>query len=220
MQSPRLTYFGSRGRAELVRLTCALAGVAYDEVSVGGWNPTNLPDAFLALRREGTLPFEQLPLWEEPGGFRLAQSDAIVRHLARSHGLYGHGARELARVDEAMEGVKDARAELSKVAAAPADARPALRTSLAEHAAPRWLGFFERLLARNDGAFGLVGHGPTVADLALYHWLEALRDNELLTAEATRWPRVVGLEARLMAIPRFNAYVTSSARHPPQPLPR
>lgn len=172
------------------------------------------------MRREGQLAFEQLPLWEEPGGLRLVQSDAIVRHLARAHSLYGHGAREMARVDEAMEGVKDVRAEFAKLAPAAADARAALRASLGDHTTPRWLGFFERLLARNEGGFGLVGHGPTVADVALYQWLEALRDNDFFPADASRWPLVVGLESRLMAIPRFNAYVTSAGRHPVQPMPR
>lgn len=220
MDLPRLTYFGSRGRAELTRLTCALAGISYEERSVGTWNPANLPDGFLALRREGVLAFEQLPMWEEPGGLRLVQSDAIVRHLARANGLYGHGAREMARVDEVMEGVKDVRAEFAKLAHAAPEARDALRTSLGDHTAPRWLGFFDRLLARNEGAFGFIGHGPTVADVALYQWLETLRDNDLFPADASRWSRVVGLESRLMAIPRFNAYVTGSGRHPVQRLPR
>lgn len=220
MELPRLTYFGSRGRAELTRLTCALAGISYEERSVGTWDPTNLPDGFLALRREGALAFEQLPMWEEPGGLRLVQSDAIVRHLARTAGLYGHGAREMARVDEVLEGVKDVRAEFAKLAPAPPEARPALRATLGDHTTPRWLGFFDRLLARNEGAFGFVGHGPTVADVALYQWIEALRDNGVFPADPSRWPRVLGLESRLMAIPRFNAYVSGGGRHPVQLLPR
>jgi hypothetical protein len=53
--------------------------------------PIHLMSSILACARErtlwnkatGDLPFEALPVWEEPGGFRLAQSVAIANYLDR-----------------------------------------------------------------------------------------------------------------------------------------
>src|ERR1043166_5291188 len=99
MRHARLTYFSSRGRAELIRLVLAETAVVYEEIAVGEYDANALPPAFRALRSEGALAFDALPLWEEADGFRLVQSDAIVRYVARTHDRYGVGARDAARVD-------------------------------------------------------------------------------------------------------------------------
>src|SRR3954470_7538814 len=109
MTLPTLTYFSSRGRAELIRLVCAEAGVAFEEKGLGVYHPVDKTPAFNALKATGTLPFDAVPIWDEADGFRLAQSDAIVRHLAREHGLYGRSAREAARCDMIFSSVDETR---------------------------------------------------------------------------------------------------------------
>src|ERR1039457_663579 len=99
MTLPVLTYFSSRGRAEMIRLVCAEAQVAYTERHLGTYHPKDKTPEFEALTATGVLPFDAVPRWEEPGGLRLAQSDAIARHVARTHGLYGKGPEEAARCD-------------------------------------------------------------------------------------------------------------------------
>src|SRR5512140_3981478 len=114
MPNPTLLYFAGRGRAELIRLILAEAGVEYDEHHVGhgtppaGGRPTDLG----ALKAAGVLPFGAVPVWEEPGGFRLAQSAAIVNHPARRHGLRGASPLDAARCDELLGAVEDVRGEL------------------------------------------------------------------------------------------------------------
>ena len=63
MPLPKLVYFASRGRGEVIRLALAEAGVAYEEENFAG-------DQFAALKASGRLPFLAVPLWEEDG-FRL-----------------------------------------------------------------------------------------------------------------------------------------------------
>ncbi len=201
MRLPCLTYFSSRGRAEQIRLLLADADIEHDEIAVGPWSPTDLPTDFVALRATGKLAYGALPLWEEPDGFTLVQSDAILRHLGRTHDRYGANRREAARCDEVIAGVEDTRTHLR---------RPTL---------PRWLGHLEQQLARNAGGYGFaVGDAPSIADIALWHLLEVIHDNRMATALAG-CPLLTGFFTRFGARPGIAAHRASDRRYPPQPLP-
>lgn len=63
-----------RGLAEIPRLLLAEAGVQYTDKRV------EKIDDFKA-----TLPFGQVPLYEEANGVRLVQSQTIARYIARTH---------------------------------------------------------------------------------------------------------------------------------------
>jgi glutathione S-transferase len=153
MAKPTLIYFPARGRAELIRLVLAEAGVDYEEHPVGrGTPPLNgRPTDFAALKASGDLPFEAVPVWEEPDGFRLAQSLAIVNHVGRAHGLGGRTPVEAAQIDQWLGAYEDVRAELRKLTPMPADQRPAFRAELKTKILPRWLGYLDRLLRANRG---------------------------------------------------------------------
>jgi glutathione S-transferase len=221
MDKPTLVYFAGRGRAEVIRLVLAEAGVDYREHPVGKGTPPvdGRPTDFAALKATGALPFEALPVWEEPGGFRLAQSAAIANHLARAHGLRGRSALEEARCDELLGAVDDVRAELRKLYAVPAEQRAALRAELVAATLPRWLGFLERLLARNASASGLaVGATLTVADLALWYLLEMIRDNGF-GAALEQTPALVAFADRVARRPRIAAWLKDPRRAAFAPLP-
>ena len=221
MQRPTLVYFNARGRAELIRLVLAEAGVDWQEHHVGRGTPPagGRPTDLAALKASGELPFEAVPVWEEPGGFRLAQSLAIVNHLGRTHGLRGRSPVEAARVDEWLGAIEDVRAEVRKLATIPAEQRAALRAELRTSILPRWLGLLDRHLRRNrDGAGFTVGDGPTVADLALYYLLELARDNGMGEA-IDRYPALVAFARRIASRPRVAAYLGSPKRPPFVPLP-
>jgi glutathione S-transferase len=221
MSKPTLIYFAGRGRAELIRLVLAEAGVDWEEHVVGKGTPPvgGRPTDFAELKATGALPFDALPVWEEPGGFRLAQSAAIANHVARAHGLRGRTAIEEARCDELLGAVDDVRLELRKLVTVDAERRAALRAELASSTLPRWLGYLDRLLARNGGAGGLaVGASVTVADLALWYLLEMLRDNGF-GAAVERHPALVAFAERIGSRPRIAAYVKGARRPPFAPLP-
>jgi glutathione S-transferase len=221
MALPTLIYFAARGRAELIRLVCAEAGVEYAEHPVGQGTPPKdgRPTDFAALKASGELPFEQVPVWEEPDGFRVAQSLAVARYLAREHRLAGTTSREQALVDQALGGFDDFRAELRKVVtAAPAD-RAAAREELTTKIAPRWLGYYEKLLRANRGGAGfLVGDAVTVADLALWYLCELCVQNGLGAVEQR--PLLNAYFGRIGALPRLAAYAASPQRHAFAPLPK
>jgi len=218
---PTLVYFGSRGRAEVIRLVLAEAGVDWQEHHVGRGTPPSAgrPTDLGELAASGDLPFAAVPVWEEPGGFRLAQSAAIANHIARAHGLRGRDALEEARCDELLGAVEDVRAELRKIAAAAPERRAAVREELAKVVLPRWLGFLERFLVRNGGGKGwAVGRDLTVADLALWYVLELVRDNGL-GASLPDHPALGAFADRVASRPRIAAYLASPRRPRFVPLP-
>lgn len=222
MHKPTLIYFTIRGRGEVIRLLLAEAGVDYlaHPVGKGGAPENGRPTDFAELKASGLLPFEALPVWEEPDGFRLAQSRAIEGHIARGHGLYGASARETALCDQALGANDDVRIELRKVVGAEPAQRAEVRETLATSVLPRWMGYLDRLLAANRGGEGtFVGDTVSVADLAIYLLLEIIRDNGF-GAAIDRSPRLVGFAERVAARPRIRAYLDSPKRFPPTLLPR
>jgi glutathione S-transferase len=221
MAKPTLIYFHARGRAELIRLILAEAGVAYDEHPVGKGTPpvSGRPTDFAALKATGDLPFEAVPVWEEPGGFRLAQSLAIACHLGRVHGLAGRSEHETSQVDQWLGAVDDVRGELRKLATLAPEQRAAFRAELRTVVLPRWLGWLDRLLRANGGGAGFaVGQAPTIADLALYYLLELVRDNGL-GEPIDRYPALGAFAARIAARPGVAAYLASPRRPAFVPLP-
>lgn len=208
-----LLYFAARGRAEVIRLALAEAGVDYRDETFTG-------EQFPALKASGRLPFLAVPVWEESDGFRLAQSAAILHHIGRTHGLYGSTAREQARIDEALGAAEDVRQELRKLVTVDEAKRPAVRKELLETILPRWFGLLENLLASNaDGAGFLVGEKVSIADLALWYVIELARDNGFGESLAD-CPRLQAFAGRIAARPRIAAYLASPHRFPLTPLPR
>ena len=82
MTPARLTYFRGRGRAETTRWMLAATGTDFVNA------PIDTPAQLADLRASGKLPFDQMPLLEIDGRC-LSQSSAMIRFLARKHGLYG-----------------------------------------------------------------------------------------------------------------------------------
>lgn len=223
MSMPTLTYFSSRGLAEQIRLLLAEAGVEYQEVSLGTFQPAGQPSDFEKLKASGKLPFGAVPLWEEASGLSLVQSDAIVRHLARTHHLYGRTAAEAACIDVVAEGVKDIRLNMRKIQLAEPAKRAEERENVVSTVLPRWLGHLNALLEKNaalepDGAGFFVGSSLSYADLSVWLLLEAINDNGL-AAPLEQCPALVAFEQRIRQRPRVHAWINSPKRFPKQLMP-
>lgn len=212
MTPPKLIYFAARGRAEVIRLALAEAGVDYVNETFAG------AEAFAALKASGRLPFLAVPVWEEDG-FALAQSGAIANHIARTHGLYGSSPREAAQIDQALGAADDVRLELRKLVMGDPAKRPEIRAELLTSTLPRWFGMLEKLLVANQGGNGfMVGSAVSLADLAIWFLLETSRDNGFGSALA-HCPHLRAFAERLAARPRIAAYLASPQRAPLVLLP-
>jgi hypothetical protein len=146
---PILTYFNSRGLAEVIRLIFVEVGQAFDDRRI---------DADEWAELKPTLPFQQLPLLQIDG-VDMVQSTAISRYLgarsargslvscsfssdhwslqflmlcivevaAKKYDLYGHDSIEQYRIDMCIDGAVDLRNRYMEVLYLPEDRR--VRTS-------------------------------------------------------------------------------------------
>lgn len=80
---------------------------------------------------------------------------------------------------------------------------------------PKFLNYFERVLARNPGGF-LTGKTVSYADLSLFQMLAGLRYAfpRAMALREGKCPRVVALHARVEARPRIAKYLASERRIP------
>ncbi|CAJ0605917.1 unnamed protein product [Cylicocyclus nassatus] len=156
----KLTYFDSRGSAEIIRQIFALAGQDYEDVRL---TQEEWP------KHKAEMPFGQMPVLDIDGK-QLAQSAAIARFLARKFGFAGKTPYEEAVVDSIVDQFKDFTAEI----------RPSLRVvmgfeqgdkdKLAKDvlfpARDKFFGFMTKFLKQNKSGY-LVGDSLTFADLYL-----------------------------------------------------
>uniref|UniRef100_A0A0R3RR90 Glutathione S-transferase 1 n=1 Tax=Elaeophora elaphi TaxID=1147741 RepID=A0A0R3RR90_9BILA len=91
MPSYKLYYFDMMGRAEIIRLIFAQAGVPYEDVRI---QQEDWPTKY-----KSKMPFETVPVLEEDGKM-LSQSTAIAMYLAKKFDLVGENEWELAQVEE------------------------------------------------------------------------------------------------------------------------
>jgi glutathione S-transferase len=87
---------------------------------------------------------------------------------------------------------------------------------LREQRLPKYLGYFERVLARNARADYLVGRRLTYADLSMFQLIEGLRYAfpRAMTSLEAQCPGLVRLHARVRSRPRIAAYLASPRRLP------
>jgi prostaglandin-H2 D-isomerase / glutathione transferase len=159
MNKPKLTYFDVSGsRGEECRLALHLAGVDFIDNRLKG-------EAWSALKP--TTPFGSLPVFEVDGKAPLAQTNAILTLIGRSHGLHPQDAYEAAQHEALMGHVEDLRAHVgpSLHISDPA-LKKQTREALASGYLPSWAGFAERQL-RGDGPF-VAGSKLNVVDIKLY----------------------------------------------------
>lgn len=149
---PKLTYFGLRGRAEVVRLLLEVAGVEYVDEQLGF-------EQFGALK--GSLPFGQLPIYSDGEVKDLAQTHAIAYYVARKHRLYGETAAEASLIGMYVEAFRDIAEAVYKVMGndLEADNKP-----LVDAVGPH-LEKLEKLLA---GKAWFVGNRVSLADVEAY----------------------------------------------------
>jgi len=147
--------------------------------------------------------YGQLPRFQD-GDLTLYQSNAILRHLGRSLGLYGKDHREAALLDVVNDGVEDLRCKYvmliyTNYEAGKEEYLKALRG---------YLKPFETLLSQNEGgqAF-IVGNRISFAD---YNVLDLLLIDQVLDPSCLdSLPLLSAYVTRLSARPKLKAFLAS-----------
>lgn len=184
MSTPKLTltYFASPGRAEPIRIACAVSDIAF----------TNKVLSYAEFAQAiPNLPLGQVPTLDiETDGTKktLTQTSAILRYVGKLGGLYPKDDDiAAAEIDETLAVMDDyrnplvttimgkAKALLSDGESFTDEEKMAIRERWIKICAPRHLGFLEKKLSSSTSGF-LVGDSLTIADLSLYSdltWLQS-----------------------------------------------
>jgi glutathione S-transferase len=196
----KIIYFQGRGRAEVMRLIFAVAGVDYtdERVDFGAGLAAVKPLA----------PFGQLPLLEVDGKM-LCQSNACARYLARQFKLAGKTDLEQAQADMIVDCLEDALKPIFAFTFETKDEtkKAEQKKKFLEEQLPQHLTYLDNLLKKNHGGDKFfVGTELTWADLALINYLSWI-DIAEGSARLAKYPKVKALRERVEALPKVAAWI-------------
>jgi glutathione S-transferase len=214
---------GIQGRGEFVRLTLEEAGAEYVDVAreAGG---EGAMQRLLSSDKVVHPPFA--PPFLKAGELIIGQTANILLYLGTHHDLAP--ADEAGRlwahqlqltIADLVDEVHDTHHPIAS-SLYYEDQRQEARARAADFLksrAPKYLGYFERVLERNKAGNGhLVGADLTYPDLSLFQIVAGLRyafPRAMVRLEP-KHPRTVALHDRVAALPRIAAYLASDRRIP------
>ena len=215
---------GIQGRGEFIRLTLEDVGADYVDVarqpSKGGGVPAMMK--FLDGTRIKHPPFA--PPFLKAGQLLIGQTSNILLFLGARHGLtpkndagrYWTHQLQLTIADLVVETHDTHHPIASQLYYEDQRREAKLRAAdFLKHRVPKFLGYFERVLAKSGGPY-LLGGKLTYADLSLFQMLEGLRYAfpNAMKRQEKKIPRALALRERVVQRPRIAAYVASKRRIP------
>jgi glutathione S-transferase len=212
---------GIQGRGEFVRLALEDAGAAYDDVARGKGGM----DEMLAMMRgvgEKRPPFA--PPFLKAGRLTIAQVANILFYLGPRLNLApkDEGQRQWLNalqltVTDFVKEIHDTHHPVGSSLYYEEQKPEAKRyaKSFLDERAPKYLGYFERVLDESGGPF-LLGRKISYADLSLFQLVEGLRYAfpKGMKRVERRIPEVVAVHDRVARRPGIKAYLTSERRIP------
>lgn len=207
-----------QGRGEYVRLALEEAGAAYVDVARGPHGTAAMMKMMDA--HEGTPPFA--PPFLKAGKLVIGQTANILLYLGARHALAPKTEAGKLWLHQLQLTITDFVVEVHDThhPLGPSlyyeDARPAAKKRTAEfwsERVPKYLGYFEQLLAGNGGTC-VTGRRLTYVDLSLFQIVAGLRYAfpRRMKAYEAEIPGLVGLYDRVAARPNIKAYLASERR--------
>jgi glutathione S-transferase len=216
-----------QGRGEFIRLAMAAASLDYADVAREPKSQgAGLPALMELLNGETVEQPPYAPPFLKVGDRLIGQTANILLYLGMHHGLapsdeagrlWTHQI-QLTIADFLIEAhdthhpisvelyYREQRDEAARRAA-----------DFLKHRAPKYLGYFERILDRNPaGHTHLVGSTPTYADLSMFQMIDGLRyafPHAMKRLERD-YPKLVALHHRVATMPKIAAYLKSDKRIP------
>jgi glutathione S-transferase len=207
-----------QGRGEYVRLALEEAGADYVDVARHGGGVATMTKMMQAGR--GTPPFA--PPFLKAGRLLIGQTANILLYLGPRHGLAPKPEAGRLWVHQLQLTVADLVLEIHDThhPLGPSlyyeDQKPAAKRRSEEfwsERVPKYLGYFEQLLAGSGGAY-LTGRRLTYVDLSLFQIVEGLRyafPNRMKRFEH-KIPGLVALHDKIALRPNIKAYLASERR--------
>jgi glutathione S-transferase len=208
---------GIQGRGEFVRLALEDAGADYVDVARERGDGAIMP--FLQGEHAGALPFA--PPFLKSGRTLIAQTAAILQYLAPRLKLVPAGVSAQHYAHQLQLTVADLVAEVHDTHHPIAsglyyeDQRAAAKQRAEDfrrHRLPKYLGYFEDVLARSDGRHALSKH--SYVDLSLFQIMSGLdyAFPHAMRRQRRKLPLLCGLAEQVAERPRIAAYLASPRR--------
>ena len=215
------------GRGEFVRLALEAAGAPYVDVARGAEAAGLGLPAMLRCLHDSTQPHPPFaPPFLKDGGVWVGQTAAILQYLAPALKLVARSEQVRVWTQQIQLTIADMVTEAHDTHHPVGaglyyeDQKPEARRRATEFCTvrmPKFLGWFETILARNPaGPRHLVGGRLSYADLSLFQLVEGLRYAFPIAAERAlaAAPGVMALRDRVVALPKVAAYLRSERRIP------
>ena len=215
-----------QGRGEFVRLALEMAGAPYLDVARRSGRGAGVPELmrFLNVRSLKRPPFA--PPFLKAGRLVIGQTPNILQFLGMRHDLApkDEGGRlwthqlELTMADFLVE-IHDTHHPVASGLYYEDQRKEARRRAadFLKYRLPKFLGYFEEVLARNTRGKGyLVGAKPTYADASMFQIMAGLRFAfpTAMSKSARRYRRLFALHGKVQLLPRIAAYLASPRRIP------
>lgn len=209
-----------QGRGEFVRLALEEAGADYVDVAR---EPGGMARLMAAMDGPHHPPFA--PPFLKSGDLLIGQTANILMYLGQRHGLAPAEERGGLWVNQLQLTIADLVTEVHDTHHPVAsslyyeDQRPEARRRAAdfvETRIPKFLDYFEGILARPEPKDYLLGGQLSYADLSLFQVIDGLRyafPTTLARIDAA-YPLLAALRDRVAARPRIKAYLSSKRRIP------
>jgi glutathione S-transferase len=207
---------GIPGRGEFVRLALEAGGIAYVDAAREQGDEAMMRD----MKTRVPEPFA--PPYLVAGDLVIAQVAGILLWLGDAHGLAPADPTTRYAAHQVQLTIADMVAEVHdthhpvELMSYYDDQKPEAARRAADFRKsrmPKFLGWFERALARGDGDY-LFGSGWSYADLSLFQLVDGLRfafPRRMATLERDV-PRLAALHGRVAALPELADYLGSDRR--------
>ena len=225
MTTPYQLYYwgGLQGRGEFVRLALEEAAIPYDDVAR---QKKGMP-ALMASLDGGQVDHPSFaPPVLQAGGMLIGQTSNILQFLGARHGL-------APRAEEGRLWANQLQLTICDIVAEAHDTHHPISTGkyyedqkkeakarakdFRLHRIPKFLDYFEGVVARNPGKGGwAIGSRLTYVDLSLFQLIEGLRYAfpQTMKKLAPSYPALTALHEQVAARPNIAAYVASERRIP------
>jgi prostaglandin-H2 D-isomerase / glutathione transferase len=199
MAKAKLTYFDApMSRGEECRLALHVAGVDFEDNRLKR-------EAWMAYKPES--PFGSVPVLELPGHPPLAQSNAILVLIGRSHGLHPKEDFEAARHEAMMAHVEDLRHQLAPTLRMNDEDKKKTREQIAASYIPTWAANAEKQISDDGPFFG--GSSLNVVDLKILmavRWLKSGVVDHIPATIFAAYPKLNRVHDAVDADPRIRAW--------------
>jgi glutathione S-transferase len=211
-----------QGRGEYVRLALEEAGCGYTDVARHGNGMAAMMKLMAVGKGNGTATPPFAPPFLQAGKLVIGQTANILLYLGSRHALAPKAEAgklwvhqlQLTITDLVME-VHDTHHPLGSSLYYEEQKAAAKKRSdeFWKARVPKYLGYFEELLAANGGSY-VTGRRLTYVDLSLFQIVEGLRYAfpRRMKAFEVEIPGLVGLHDRVAARPNIKAYLASDRR--------